>query len=233
MDGLHPLSSKPSHLAPWLSDVLCSNQRELIAPERKWMKSLLDTDLWSEFSSDVTSAKTSFYKGKLEASAPDPCSTDVPQDLFVTSCCLALHPPSWLLVTFFDFKAAHFTETATAAITEELHAPKSAKMSSCLIFLDFSAASNTGSRKTILSIFIILGISDTALQWFASYLQGHSLFRLSKGVPQGLVVGSLPFSLYTHSHVESISSHGFPYHCYAADTHFILSFSPTDSHVSA
>ncbi|KAK3519478.1 hypothetical protein QTP70_031483 [Hemibagrus guttatus] len=46
--------------------------------ERKWKKSQLDTKLisyrvlLSKFSLDVTSAKTSFYKEKLEASAQDP-----------------------------------------------------------------------------------------------------------------------------------------------------------------
>ncbi|KAK3541705.1 hypothetical protein QTP86_002030 [Hemibagrus guttatus] len=64
--------------APWLSDVLRNNRRELQSAERKWKKSQLDTDLisyctlLSKFSLDVTSAKTSFYKEKLETSAQDP-----------------------------------------------------------------------------------------------------------------------------------------------------------------
>ncbi|KAK3528770.1 hypothetical protein QTP70_011174 [Hemibagrus guttatus] len=81
MDLLCPLSTKhrkTSYPAPWLSDVLRNNQRELRSAERKWKKSQLDTDLisyrtlLSKFSLDVTSAKTSFYKEKLEASAQDP-----------------------------------------------------------------------------------------------------------------------------------------------------------------
>ncbi|XP_062849116.1 uncharacterized protein LOC134311405, partial [Trichomycterus rosablanca] len=69
---------KPSHPAPWLSDALRSNRRELRAAERKWRKSKLGVDLHSyhdllsRFSSDVTAAKTSFYKAKLEQSAADP-----------------------------------------------------------------------------------------------------------------------------------------------------------------
>ncbi|KAK3535262.1 hypothetical protein QTP70_005951 [Hemibagrus guttatus] len=64
-----------------LNAVCCSalnNRRELRSAARKWKKSKLDTDLisyrtlLSKFSLDVTSAKTSFYKEKLETSAQDP-----------------------------------------------------------------------------------------------------------------------------------------------------------------
>ncbi|KAK3566989.1 hypothetical protein QTP86_008210 [Hemibagrus guttatus] len=80
MDFLCPLSTKrrKTSSSPWLSDVLHNNRRELRSAERKWKKSQLDTDLisyctlLSKFSLDVTSAKTSFYKEKLETSAQDP-----------------------------------------------------------------------------------------------------------------------------------------------------------------
>ncbi|KAK3548874.1 hypothetical protein QTP70_021261 [Hemibagrus guttatus] len=58
--------------------VLRNNRRELQSAARKWKKSKLDTDLisyrtlLSKFSLDLTSAKTSFYKEKLETSAQDP-----------------------------------------------------------------------------------------------------------------------------------------------------------------
>ncbi|KAK3505987.1 hypothetical protein QTP70_003199 [Hemibagrus guttatus] len=74
---LCPLSTirkKNSSTAPWLSDILRNNRRELRSAVRKWKKSKLDTDLisyrtlLSNFSLDVTS----FYKEKLETSAQDP-----------------------------------------------------------------------------------------------------------------------------------------------------------------
>ncbi|KAI5623494.1 hypothetical protein C0J50_17281 [Silurus asotus] len=81
MDLLCPLTTKPKKTScptPWLSEVLRSNRRELRSAERKWKKSQLDVDLSSyralltRFSLEVTSAKTTFYKEKLEASAQDP-----------------------------------------------------------------------------------------------------------------------------------------------------------------
>ncbi|KAK3524217.1 hypothetical protein QTP70_023598, partial [Hemibagrus guttatus] len=68
------------------------------------------------------------------------------------------------------FKAAHSTETALLAVTEKLHAARSAKLSSVLILLHLSAAFDTVNHKTLLSTLRSLGICGTAWEWFASYL---------------------------------------------------------------
>ncbi|MCI4392403.1 hypothetical protein PGIGA_G00145440 [Pangasianodon gigas] len=101
LELLGPLSSKPRKIsspAPWLSDVLRSNRRELRTAERKWKKSQLDTDLvsyralLSKFSSEVTSAKIAFYKEKLESSAQDPLFFLKPlNELSIISCLAISH----------------------------------------------------------------------------------------------------------------------------------------------
>ncbi|KAK3547770.1 hypothetical protein QTP86_029921, partial [Hemibagrus guttatus] len=142
------------------------------------------------------------------------------------------------------FKAEHSTETALLAVTEQLHAARSAKLSSVLILLDLSAAFDTVNHKTLLSTLRSLGICGTAWEWFVSYLDGHSYqvtwkgmtsasCRLSTGVPQGSVLGPLLFSLYTHFLGKVISSHGFSYHCYTDDSQLIFSFPPSDTTASA
>uniref|UniRef100_A0A3B1IPZ4 Reverse transcriptase domain-containing protein n=1 Tax=Astyanax mexicanus TaxID=7994 RepID=A0A3B1IPZ4_ASTMX len=81
INTLSPLTSRPaksSPATPWLSDVLRNNRRELRLAERKWKKSQQYSDLCSyqsllsRFSTEVTAAKSSFYKRKLEESASDP-----------------------------------------------------------------------------------------------------------------------------------------------------------------
>ncbi|KAI5624343.1 hypothetical protein C0J50_15865 [Silurus asotus] len=378
MDLLCPLTTKPKKTScptPWLSEVLRSNRRELRSAERKWKKSQLDVDLSSyralltRFSLEVTSAKTTFYKEKLEASAQDPrklhnifssllnppaapapssltandfasfydekirkiCQTftssptmttqhsqqsttslssfstltedeilQVIRSCNPTTCPLDTIPSNTLqtiaqdLLPFIStiingsltsgyvpttfkqarvipilkkpaldpsdinnyrpnnlhdpnqsgFKTAHSTETALLAVSEKLHAARSAKLSSVLIFLDLSAAFDTVNHNTLLSTLKSLGICGTAWKWFASYLEGRSYqvtwrgstsapCRLTTGVPQGSVLGPLLFSLYTHSIGEVISSHGFSYHCYADDTQLIFSFPPSDTTASA
>ncbi|KAK3506182.1 hypothetical protein QTP70_003066 [Hemibagrus guttatus] len=291
MDILCPLSTirrKNSSPAPWLSDVLRNNRRELRSAERKWKKSKLDTDLisyrmlLSKFSLDVTSAKTSFYKEKLETSAQDPRKlyniflsllnppapalhysfidaalncTEIIWSCNPTTCPLEPIPSAILQTILPDllpfittvingsltsghvptifkkarvipilkkpaldpsdisnyrpvsllsfpskilkhvvcnqlsdylmqnnlhdpnqsgFKAAHSKKTALLAVTEKLHAARSAKLSSVLILLDLSAAFDTVNHKTLLSTLRSLGICGTAWEWFASYLHGRS-----------------------------------------------------------
>ncbi|KAK3562981.1 hypothetical protein QTP86_013199 [Hemibagrus guttatus] len=72
------------------------------------------------------------------------------------------------------FKAAHCTETALLAVTEKLHAARSAKLSSVLILLHLSATFDTVNHKTLLSTLRSLGICGTAWEWFASYLDSRS-----------------------------------------------------------
>ncbi|KAK3539469.1 hypothetical protein QTP70_008490 [Hemibagrus guttatus] len=131
MDLLCPLSTKHrknSSPAPWLSAVLRNNRRELRSAERKWKKSQLDTDLisyhapLSKFSLDVTSAKTSFYKEKLETSA------QVPRTLhnIFSSLLNPLAPPAPSSLTAKDFatfyieKIERICQTFTSAPTSSI-----------------------------------------------------------------------------------------------------------------
>ena len=80
-----------------------------------------------------------------------------------------------------------------------------------------------------------LGIADSALTWFTSYLTNRTFqvtwndslstpCFLETDVPQGSLLGPHLFSLYTRSLGSAVTSHGFSYHCYADDTQLFLSF---------
>ena len=92
-----------------------------------------------------------------------------------------------------------------------------------------SCSDFTVNHVILLSMLSELEMSGKAHGWFESYLIGHSFNvswqgqvskyqHLSTGLPQGSVLGHLPFSIYITSLGDVIHSHGFSCHCYAVDT---------------
>jgi len=85
-----------------------------------------------------------------------------------------------------------------------------------------------------------IGLSDSALQWFQSYLSGRteyvSLGRrrsrrlpVSCGVPQGSVLGPILFIIYMLPLGRVVSRHRMSFHCYADDTQLYIKTAPNPS----
>ena len=107
--------------------------------------------------------------------------------------------------------------------------------------IDLSAAFDTIDHTILLDrLNGYYGISELALGWFKSYLSGrtHSVkvdgtlsypVGLQYGVPQGSVLGSNLFSLYTNPISSIIHSHSsINYHFYADDTQLYITLSPAN-----
>ena len=109
---------------------------------------------------------------------------------------------------------------------------------SCLCLLDLSAAFDTIDHSILLHhLSSWFGITDSALTWFKTYLTSRSFsvvasgfasssYPLSCGVPQGSVLGPIPFNMYTTPLSTLTSSRSLNHHLYADDTQIFISFTP-------
>lgn len=135
------------------------------------------------------------------------------------------------------FRKNHSTESALLRVSNDIMMTSDSGECTVLVLLDLSAAFDTVDHHIMLDrLREWVGISGTALQWFASYLSERSFsvavgpFRsdsapLSCGLPQGSVLAPILFALYMLPLGLIISNFkGVSYHCYADDIQLYFSF---------
>ena len=128
------------------------------------------------------------------------------------------------------YKSGHSMEAALLPIKNDIHSLSWGE-ATVLVLLDFSATFDTFDHTTLLSCLLDwFGVGGSVLKWFSSYLMEHfqsvkigstlsDLQELLFGVPQGSVLGSLLFSLYTSPLSTLIGKHkGIKFHFYADDS---------------
>nr|CAI5854252.1 unnamed protein product [Callosobruchus analis] len=106
-----------------------------------------------------------------------------------------------------------------------------------LVLLDFSKAFDTLDHSILLQILKHIGLADSAVTFFKSYLNSRkqkvvldgkesSILDVVRGVPQGSVLGPLLYTIYTSKLMTSIRN--CQYQIFADDTQLMYSFFPDD-----
>ena len=137
------------------------------------------------------------------------------------------------------YRFFHSTETAIAAVHNDLVVASDANLVSAIVMLDLSSAFDTVDHKILLSLLQRrFGLDDRVLRWFTSYLHERSQKFLVNGhyssnqpvtfsVPQGSVLGPLLFIMYTEDVTSILDRYSLHYHLFADDKQAYTSASPS------
>ncbi len=129
------------------------------------------------------------------------------------------------------FRAHHSTEIVLVKVTTDFLLASDKGLVSVLVLLDLSAVfDKTDHHIQLHRLRSLIGIKGTALSWFKSYLWDCFQFvhvnnkssvrsKVSQGVPQGLVLGPILFTLYMLPLGTIIRDHSVNFHLYADGSH--------------
>lgn len=132
------------------------------------------------------------------------------------------------------YRRLYSTETALCSVVSEMRGLLDDGKCGILLLLDLSAAFDTVVHDILLRVCENFGIEGSALSYLRSYLEGRTycvqigecfsvMKTLTRGVPQGSVLGPILFCLYTADLSTVLERHGVSFKLFADDTQFYLS----------
>jgi hypothetical protein len=137
------------------------------------------------------------------------------------------------------YRPFHSAETALLKVQNDILLNMDKQKVTLLVMLDLSAAFDTIDHKIMLqTLQNNFGVTDVALRWYASYLEGRTQqmqvlgqtsakSTLQYGVPQGSCLGPILFTVYAAS-LFKVIEHYLPHaHGYADDHQLYTAFTPS------
>ena len=134
------------------------------------------------------------------------------------------------------YRKGRSTESALLRVQNDILRATDQKNGVILVLLDLSAAFDTLDHGIMLTrLHDRFGVTDTALQWIAAYLDSRTQSvsigdvastptPLIYGVPQGSVLGPQFYCAYSSPIADIARLHGVDVHLYADDTQLYVSF---------
>ena len=139
------------------------------------------------------------------------------------------------------YKIHHSTETILLKVKSDILQNIEDGNVTCLVLLDLSATFDMVNHKILLQrVQHRYGIKGVVLTWLKSYVtecqqcviidgELSEPALLKQGIPQGSVLGSILFILYTAPLGNICHNHGIPYMMYADDQQLYVAFKTTKS----